>query len=253
MKHRRINERRRRIAIPQGLALARHIGLAGGVLLMSASNARAFSDQDRFADQAAKGGGGGRYFTGSPADGFGCAVCHRGASAPKVEVRGLPDDFLAGTTYDVELAWDNPALTHGIALELVTGENLAAGTIALPVDAAITAAERCKSQPSERPAAELHTENGRQVLTVENCGSSIVRFRWTAPQANDVTFAAGVVRSDASATAQGDGVAEISRALLPVGATRNAGGGCHVGRSRGPWLSLLALLIPLSLRRRRRP
>ncbi len=241
-----------RTKLALSLKLAQGVGLTAWVLLIATSQASAFSDRVRFADNPAKGGGGGRYFTGSPADGFGCSVCHQGASAPKLQVRGLPDNFLAGATYDVELAWDNPALSHGIALELVTGENLAAGTLALPDDAAITAAERCKSQLTERPAAQLHFEKGRQVLTVESCGSSLVRFRWTAQAANEVTFAAAIVRSDASATPQGDGVAELSRALLPLGASGNAGSGCHIRPPRGSWLSVLAVLIPLFSRRRPR-
>jgi len=240
----------RRCSAPR-VGLLGQLSLLGCVCLAPAAQAHAFSDQDRFADSPERGGGGGRYFTGSPADGFGCGVCHTGASAPRLEVRGLPEDFLAGTTYDIAVSWDNPAWTHGVALELVTGEKLAAGTLALPDDAAISAAERCKSLQSERPAAALHATNGRQVLTVENCGSSLVRFRWTAPEASEVTFAAGVVRSDASATPEGDGVSEVSRALLPVGATRDAGG-CGVGSKPGGGLGWLGLALPLWLHRRSR-
>lgn len=226
--------------------------LAAVAALSVSATAHAFSDQDRFAQPSEKGGGAGRYFTGSPADGFGCGVCHTGAPAPKVQVLGLPENFVPGTTYDLELSWDNPTLSHSLNLEFVTAEGAAAGTLALPAETAIGATERCDGKIDGEVATKLYTEGGRQVLSLSDCGASLVRARWTAPQVTEVTFAAAVVRSDASAKPEGDGVAEISRTMLADGVSRTTEGGCAAQNVRsGAGLWLLALLT-LTFRSRRR-
>jgi len=229
--------------------------LAAVTALGLSSSAHAYSDQDRFALASEKGGGAGRYFTGSPADGFGCSVCHTGGTAPRVQVRGLPENFVPGTTYDLELSWDNPMLSHSLNLEFVTEQGAAAGTLALPAETAIGAVERCDGKRDGEVATKLYAVGARQVLALADCGASLVRARWTAPQATEVTFAAAIVRSDSSAKPEGDGVAEISRTMLADGVSRTAEGGCatHDGKSSTSlWLLALLTLSSRARRLRRR-
>jgi hypothetical protein len=116
------------------------------------------------------GGGGGRYFTGSPADGYGCSVCHSGPekfSFP-VRVTGLPmNGYIPGTTSSIRLSWaeasawsgataaQRAALKPGVAAVLepmtaLTAEFVAddaegagsAGTLELPI-LVNDATERC--------------------------------------------------------------------------------------------------------------
>src|SRR5262249_50188347 len=106
------------------------IGLTA-VLVLSQSRARAFSDPYRFNDDVLAGGGGGRWFTGSPADGYGCDVCHAGARLRGIIVQGLPERYLPGTMYDIQIDW--PASEHVTAVVEVTDElGNGAGALALP-------------------------------------------------------------------------------------------------------------------------
>src|SRR5687767_4603827 len=69
------------------------IWLLGGVL--AAGTAHAYSAPEAYAELAYQGGGEGRWFTGSPADGFGCGVCHTPAAGQReypLYVQGLPTE-----------------------------------------------------------------------------------------------------------------------------------------------------------------
>ncbi len=215
--------------------------------------ADAFSDEERFVEDSATGGGGGRYFTGSPVDGYGCAVCHRGGEEVRVQISGLPERFVPNTTYEVQVALQDLDASHALALELVMPPGEAAGSLALPAPESVPAAQRCQAQASGSVPTTLHDVAGRQVLTLRDCGAQGMSFRWTAPEASEVTFAVGIVRSDASGTAEGDGVRELSRVLLSASASREVEAGCAVGKGEQSPLPL-AVLAGLSwlVRRRRR-
>ena len=86
------------------------------------SRAHAFSSSSRFAapvsglETGAWGGGGGRWFTGSPGDGYACAVCHGDREGP-FTVEGIPEVFEPGMEYVFEIAW--PEDENGaVALEM---------------------------------------------------------------------------------------------------------------------------------------
>jgi hypothetical protein len=71
--------------------------------------ARAYSSPDAYFDRASQGGGGGRWFTGSPADGFGCNVCHtntpQGRDFP-LYVAGLPTGgYALASRQEIVLSW----------------------------------------------------------------------------------------------------------------------------------------------------
>ena len=91
--------------------------------------ARAYSDPIFFYESLGKGGSAGRWFSGSPADGYACDACHTPRptlnpkllpplAMPRTEplpagpliVTGLPKDgYVPGKTYDIRLSWPDYA------------------------------------------------------------------------------------------------------------------------------------------------
>lgn len=194
--------------------------LALACALLAPARGRAFSDYELFSLPPLEGGGGGgRYFTGSTSDGFGCAVCHLGGITPIVQLTGLPEkEYIPGMSYDVQLTWLFPQVKHALNLELVTPLGAAGGVITLPDEAALLPDERCDPEHGSRPASVIIPESApRQVLSVNACGAKRVRFRFTAPAEPQVMFAASIVRSDDSEKPEGDGVTELRRVLYRQG------------------------------------
>jgi hypothetical protein len=220
------------------------------------ASARAFSDYELFSLPTTEGGGGGRYFTGSSSDGYTCGVCHLGGAKPTVQLRGLPESqFLPGTAYDVELAWQ-PGALHALNLEFVAPNGQAAGSIVLPDPSTLEPADRCDAMHEGAPAAQLIAESApRQVLWVDDCGAQRVRFRYVAPtNVAQLMFAASVVRTDGSEKPEGDGVTEL-RHDLSISGTANTDDGCSLqrpGRSGSRWLLGAAIALALAWRRLRR-
>src|SRR5262245_18116365 len=104
--------------------------LASGALLLAANRARAFSDPLSYADSVDVGGGAGRWFTGSVADGFGCDVCHEGGAPVDLTIRGLPTDgFVPGLAYEVNVSWPASLENAALIAELLDEQRHAAGTI----------------------------------------------------------------------------------------------------------------------------
>ena len=197
--------------------------------------ARAFSDPNAYDEATDLGGGGGRWFTGSAADGYGCDVCHQGGTPAELSIEGLPTDgFEPGASYEIKLRW--PAALEDLALvaEFTDETRQSAGAFALPRPEAYTEEELCGIDEGGAPATDIYpAQDGRTLISVVDCGAHLARFKWTAPSAatGTVWFNAGFVASDADATPVGDGVTMARRALSPVGAatTRTiATSGCQV-------------------------
>jgi hypothetical protein len=230
--------------------------------LLVPAHALAFSDYELFSLPPLEGGGGGgRYFTGSTSDGYGCSVCHQGGVAPIVQLSGLPEkEYTPGVSYDVTLTWLFPQVKHALNLELVTPQGAAGGTITLPDEAALAPEERCDAANGNMVASVIIPESApRQVLSVNACGAQRVRFRFTAPADPQVMFAASIVRSDDSEKPEGDGVIELRRVLYRQGfAVSKSPSACSAARAGGeagsvPTASvLLALALVLRWRRRGR-
>jgi hypothetical protein len=75
-------------------------------------------------EPATRGFGAGRYFTGSPADGYSCEVCHSATpnySFPLAH-KGLPlDGYVPGEQYKIEITW--PEATNAYAMAQTQGLN----------------------------------------------------------------------------------------------------------------------------------
>jgi len=186
--------------------------------LACAARVRAFSDPEKFKVSALEGGGGGRFFTGSPADGYTCTVCHRGGTAPKVSIRGLPiDSYNPGATYDVEVTWDNPAKSHALVLELTTPNGLSAGSVELVEEEQLDARSYCDQDVTLSLAAYLTEVAGRRIIGVSDCGAAVLRFRFTAPDEPRVAFSLSMVASDQEGDSRGDAALDLTHTLARFG------------------------------------
>ena len=241
------------------LSLRAPLGLlCGGALLAGAESARAFSAQEIFAEPSEAGGGAGRFFSGSPVDPFSCDVCHRGGDVPQVELEGLPERILPGERYEVRVGFAGDDASHALHLELMQEDGTHADLV-LPAEHEATREARCDGLADSVPAFYAVDLGRRRVLGVQDCGASELRFSFTAPEVDRLYFALSVVRSDSSATAAGDGTAQVRRVLRAESAAGSSSGGCSVASrqssagSAGYGFSQIALggLLLFALRRRR--
>lgn len=230
-------------------------------LLWVPHHAHAFSDPLSFADAVQIGGGGGRYFTGSASDGYGCNVCHAGARAADVVITGLPlAGYRPGTAYEARVEWP-AALEHmGLMLEITDRSGVQAGELRLPPQNELPNEERCEPVEDGFSAGTLIEGEQRSLLSVADCGAKRVRFLWVAPSEprGTLRFSGGLVAADGEADAAGDGVTQFAHAL-PVARSGEAlasdiQAGCSALAPRAPCFSLawtLALALGLLLHRRR--
>lgn len=200
------------------MKLAKVLGASALVLAGHPNAAHAFSEPLLYAEPTTAGGGGGRFFTGSPLDSFSCAVCHTGGARPVVTLRGLPESYEPGEKYALELSWTQARDPHAVTLEIVDTEGRAAGTIALPAAEDVGDDARCilSEDPGQRDqvASAIIPFAGREILTVTGCGARNVRFTYTAPEdVRKIALTASIVRSDKSEDIEGDGVLELRRII----------------------------------------
>jgi hypothetical protein len=250
-----------------------------GALALTPRAALAYSEVRHFAYPSSVGGGGGRFYTGSPADGYTCRICHAGGAVPKVRVQGLPlDGYRPSTEYEVTVDWwDGEALSA--AVEVTDSEGRPAGTLRLPAESTVESSERCHQSASEPVAGtllavpdpshrsdltaldacngEAASDGCRQVLSVPACGAGRVRFAWRAPSwdVGPIWFSGAVVNSNDDGNTTDDGVAEVGT-LLPSPSDTSASvrtyAGCHVvqlGQQSHGLLMLFALALVAALRR----
>lgn len=230
--------------------------------MIPATDVSAFSDPLAYTDPAETGGGGGRWFTGSSADGYACDVCHSGGQTADLSVSGLPlDGYVAGESYEVTLTWPPQVASLALIGELTDEQRRGAGALALPREEAFGPDELCAPEEGAGPASELHPADlDRTLLSVVDCGAKRVRFQWTAPPSATGTlwFNVGFVSGDEDATPLGDGVTVVRRPLQPAGSAagaRTIAQGCTIqpgtARSSGAFAVGVFVLAALRLRRRK--
>jgi hypothetical protein len=220
------------------------------------ATAHAFSAPESYPQDVEEGGGGGRWFTGSPADGYGCGVCHTGAEGAPLYVTGLPQaGYVPGTTYPLTISWPQWAQTENaivaanpklfpvmeLVTELVAESGQGSGTLAIGQYLQESAAEKC-SRPAVAKAAYLWTitpnqdapndilptctaddVNERCIATVKGCGAQELKMTWTAPDQwqGNIWFSAGFVTTNDSTSIPNDkdGVTMLSIPLAPAAST----------------------------------
>lgn len=167
------------------------------------TSALAFSSRDKFGNPVnldetgfESGGGGGRYFTGSPADGYTCEVCHTGPGAMPVKFNGLPEAYVPGLVYEVVMQWPIGDDRVGAMLEIVDAAGQAAGNITAPEIDDTLPLGQCTFPDKGVETVSMRSGGVRQVLGIDGCtGVQNVRFYWEAPAADQgpVELVAGIV------------------------------------------------------------
>lgn len=211
-----------------------------GLILLGVTG---FSTPALFSEPAVAGGGGGRLFTGSARDGFGCDVCHQGAMAPALEVEGLPETWSAGATYTLTLNWPADSGVASFVGEFVDEQGWGLGSLAAPPPDLVEDPERCASGTLAVRLQDV-LEGARTVFAIPACGATRARVQWTAPLDDDDGGSAwlhlGFVHGDDSDTPDGDGVTMIAREIPSAGSPASAEG-CRVAGTdpRVPWWLVL--------------
>jgi hypothetical protein len=231
-----------------------------GALTLPLESARAFSDPASFDLTPVVAGGGGRYFTGSPSDGYTCKTCHSGGPSPKASVLGLPlSGYRPGSRYEVSIRWPTELTKISLAVELTDEQGKAAGSLLLPPMDEIQADEFCEPVSEQIPAAQLNELTaGRQIIQVPDCGSRSVRFLWSAPatEVGPVWFAGSMVLSDGESDPFHDGVTDFGRIINSPALASETSGKCGVTRvaasSSTSWLGTFLGLALFTLRSWRR-
>jgi uncharacterized protein (TIGR03382 family) len=229
---------------------------------LSTTSVHAFSDPEYFAQAVLAAGGGGRYFTGSPADGYTCKVCHAGGPETKLDVVGLPlAGYKPGLRYEVVVNWPGDVTKFALAMEFTDAHGKVAGAVRLPPQGELQPPEFCEPASDMVPAASIHeTSDGRQLINLPDCGAKRVRLLWTAP-AQDVGqlwFSGSAVTSDGAGDVYHDGVTDFghelsSDAVVSMTTTSCSASAAHRHRHELGGAGALAVsLLALALVRRRR-
>jgi hypothetical protein len=205
------------------------------------ASARAFSDPASFEQSTAAAGGGGRHFTGSPADGYTCKVCHEGGAEPPLRVLGLPfAGYRPGTAYEIMVDWPDSLTKFAAALEMTDLQGRRAGSLRLPPQAELLPPELCEPVSDGVGAGLIsETSDGRQIIAVPDCGAKRLRFLWTAPDKDSgrVWFSGSAVVSNGEADVLGDGVTDFGRVIGPANSAQplasQTTASCSVARARG--------------------
>lgn len=197
------------------------------------------------------GGGGGRWFTGSPADGFDCSVCHADGPSLELDIMGLPvEGWSPGQSYELWIDWADPAAHVSLLVEFARANGSGIGEVELAPEDLLLPEERCGGGPR---AAKLHPlEQDRTIASLGDCGARLLRMTWTAPAHADEDawlFLAGV-NADASDDPTGDGVM-VERIRLPGPASPDPEGCAITDTPRAPvGLALLGLFVLMLIRPR---
>jgi len=239
------------------------------VTVLHASTAYAFTEPRTYFDAPSAGGGGNRFFTGSPAEGYGCSVCHTGPGRSwPLEMTGMPEaGYEPGETYELVLRFEELAdhireqredgevpAAVGLVAELVAENGVGTGKLevtpateaedgelcVLPVGQRATQLYRVRPGETTRESGlscEAESLGQRCVVATLSCGASELRVRWTAPEnaQGPIWFSGGFVTAErAAGDAKNDSVLEFDEVLLPKGssqdfATSTLESGCSAG------------------------
>lgn len=225
--------------------------------LCGPASVRAYSDPQSYPLPVSEGGGGGRWFTGSAADGYGCNVCHDASGSLDLSITGWPAESGYAPTQPSELTLSWPRTVEHVALvlEVVDDAGMRAGTLQLPSFEASTPDERCMREGSEgmTAGALYEADDGRQFATVIDCGTHAARVLWTPPAiaTGRVWLSGGLVSADDDASAEGDVSVMFRNPSQPAGTARAAvdwtsNAGCQLSPRPGRGSST-ALLVEAAI------
>lgn len=235
-----------------------------GIACTPAATALAYQNPTRFGDAVEEGGGGGRYFTGGPGDGFTCSVCHTKGTPAHLNISGFPEgNYQPGQQYTIMIEWA-PELMHVALNAEVTNESGATlGELSFLMPQEITAQDQCVGVAF--PAAlPMPVAGGRTVVLAGECGATRARFHWTAPtgSASAAFFSGSLVVSDEDGSVAGDSVTDFSKVIASptnsAGSAVSIASECAVSVPGGarhaaaPVLAWVLALCGCAARRRKR-
>ena len=230
--------------------------------MCSALPAHAYRNPERFAAPVDVGGGGGKYFTLSRAEGYGCAVCHSASTPVPVALYNLPTaDHLPGQVYRITIDWPDDMPSVALNVEVTDARGASYGLLSAADPATLSAADLCASSDVSEPGSAGQTvqldANGRRVLLIAECGQAQASFDWIAPAVRgDAYFSTSILFSNRDGKLAGDRVVDIVEPLSRQPTNRYAGS-CAAARrpatSRGLAVGVYLFAVLLYLRARRRP
>lgn len=239
------------------------VGLVAGMIAWSLQPARAaaYAEPSSFGQSVMLGGGGEKFFTGSPAEGYTCQVCHAGATGSAISVLGFPvEGYLPGQTYPITIDWSDDLPAVGLNLEVTDAAGNRFGDLAAMDPAALSPDDLCSGGNGVSATEVFDLSNGRRVLTVAKCGQHQTTFQWRAPtQPGQGWLSGSVVVANRKKDVLGDGVTNISRVFGvqggPAPQAADFVGSCSVVRPQSqsvPPSCVLLVLVVSGLRRRPR-
>lgn len=253
------------------LTRMRHARLRASVLTCSlfgvATHAQAFRNPDFFGDSAEGGGGGGKYFTVSRAEGYGCAVCHTPGEAVAVQLRNLPKDgYLPGQAYRITVDWPDDMPSVALNVEMTDFDGAPFGQLLAPDPLTLAPADLCPDSDQPSAGQSIPEEpGGRRVLLIAECGQAQTSFDWIAPSAPaQGYFSASITFSNRDGKLTGDSVVDLAESVGIQGLTQPTAnkyqGQCSAltpaavtsGQGARKLVAWVALAYVLRLRRRRR-
>jgi hypothetical protein len=229
--------------------------LFGSILLGLCARAQAFQSPARFLDDpVAKGGGGQRFFTGSPADGYTCKVCHTPGEPVHVDIIGFPvDGYVPGRSYPIVVDWPDDLKAVGLNAEFTDQSGAALGELFVPDVTQLTPADLCSV--GKQSGAGVFPLPMRAVAMVGECGQHQTTLVWKAPvvaQAGPAWFSGSLVVSDSNADVGGDRVTDFRRALsvagtvAPITTSITHGSSCAVLARHGGSDSMVVAALALA-------
>ena len=174
----------------------------------------AYRNPERFAAPVDDGGGAGKYFTLSRAEGYGCAVCHSQGTPVPLEIRNLPTaGYLPGQAYRITIDWPDDMPSVALNVEMTDDVGAQFGQLVAPDPATLTAADLCRQTDVSEPATAAQTtqiDAARRVLLIAECGQAQTSFDWIAPASPaHGYFSTSVVFSNRDGKLAGDRVVDI--------------------------------------------
>jgi hypothetical protein len=201
--------------------------------LAKPSLASAFQNPETFVADPTQGGGGGRFFTGSPLDSYTCEVCHRSETTLPVGIFGLPlGSYQGGATYRVTIDWPDDLMRVALTMEATDRQGRAAGTWSAPDAATLSAPDLCTlAVDSPTGTTIIPVDGSRAIVSAIDCGQHQTTMNWTAPASidplaaiplPDVLFSGAIVASNTNGKLAGDSAARFARNLAAPGAEEPA-------------------------------
>jgi hypothetical protein len=196
-------------------AFSRALGFAVASIAAVSTPVHAYRNPDKFLAPAAEGGGGGKFFTGSRAEGYTCSVCHTPGKTVPVVLSGLPQmGYFPGQTYPITVDWPDELRSVSLNVELTDLDGNAFGELIVPDPAELSPADLCLGEVPSSAGQAMVELAGRRVVTIAECEQHQTTLHWRAPMTVGAgIFAGSLIVSNRDGKLRGDSVADFSSTI----------------------------------------